>query len=244
MRIVAPRFFAVLGVPVIAGRDFTDDDRRGAEPVSIVSETIARRLFPNGEAVGKHLTWTDPVFDIFGKRVPSRIVGVVADVDDESVVPRPVLTVYQPVWQLGVAGRLFVHTAGDPYALAPEVRRVIHEISAEQPVERAATLEDVRAEVLSPDRLNAFVFSGFAGIALLVAVVGVAGVLAFSVAARTREFGVRSPSDPHACSCWRECSRRACSIAAIGIAAARLGLPSRVSRRALRPWVAEACCRC
>ena len=69
--------------------------------------------------------------------------------------------------------------------------RVIREISADQPVERAATLEDVRAEVLSPDRVNAFVFSGFAGIALLIAVVGVAGVLAFSVSARTREFGVR-----------------------------------------------------
>jgi len=73
----------------------------------------------------------------------------------------------------------------------PAVTRVIREISAEQPVERAATLEDVRAEVLSPERLNAFVFSGFAGIALLIAVVGVAGVLAFSVSARTREFGVR-----------------------------------------------------
>ena len=223
MRIVAPRFFAVLGVPVIAGRDFTDDDRRGAEPVSIVSETIARRLFPNGEAVGKHLTWTDPVFDIFGKRVPSRIVGVVADVDDESVVPRPVLTVYQPVWQLGVAGRLFVHTAGDPYALAPEVRRVIHEISAEQPVERAATLEDVRAEVLSPDRLNAFVFSGFAGIALLVAVVGVAGVLAFSVAARTREFGVRLAVGSARLQLLAGVLSEGVLIGAIGIAAGAIG---------------------
>ena len=84
-----------------------------------------------------------------------------------------------------------MRAAGDPYALVPAVTRVIREISADQPVERAATLEDVRAEVLSPERLNAFVFSGFAGIALLIAVVGVAGVLAFSVSARTREFGVR-----------------------------------------------------
>ena len=92
---------------------------------------------------------------------------------------------------MGVAGRLFVHAAGDPYALVPPVTRIIREMSADQPVERAATLEDVRAEVLAPERLNAFVFSGFAGIALLIAVVGVAGVLAFSVSARTREFGVR-----------------------------------------------------
>jgi predicted permease len=191
MRMVGPRFFDVLGVPILAGRDFTDDDRGGSEPVTIVSQSVAQRLFPNGDAVNRHLTWTDPVFSIYGKPVPSRIVGVVADVDDESVVPEPALTIYRPAWQIGVAGRLFVRAAGDPYALVPAVTRVVREMSAEQPVERAATLEDVRAEVLSPERVNAFVFSGFAGIALLIAVVGVAGVLAFSVSARTREFGVR-----------------------------------------------------
>ena len=73
----------------------------------------------------------------------------------------------------------------------PPITRIIRELSAEQPVERAATLEDVRAEVLAPDRLNALVFGGFAAVALTIAVVGVAGVLAFSVSARTREFGIR-----------------------------------------------------
>ena len=122
---------------------------------------------------------------------PRRIVGVVADVDDQSVSPQPALTVYQAAAQLPMADRLFVRTAGDPYALVPAVTRTIRAIAPDQPVERAATLEDVRAEVLSPQRVNAFVFSGFAGIALLIAVVGVAGVLAFSVSARTREFGIR-----------------------------------------------------
>ena len=96
MRMVAPGFFAVLGVPMLAGRDFTDDDRRGSEPVAIVSQSVAQRLFPNGDAVNRHLTWTDPVFSIYGKPVPRRIVGVVADVDDENVVPGPALTIYQP----------------------------------------------------------------------------------------------------------------------------------------------------
>jgi ABC-type antimicrobial peptide transport system permease subunit len=153
-----------------------------------VSQSIAQRLFPNGEALNRTVWWTDPVL---GEPTPRRIVGVVADVDDENVIPGPALTIYQPFRQAGMAGRVFVHTSGDPYALVPPVTRVIRDLSAEQPVERAATLEDVRAEVLAPDRLNAFVFSGFAGVAMLIAVVGVAGVLAFSVSARIREFGVR-----------------------------------------------------
>jgi ABC-type antimicrobial peptide transport system permease subunit len=84
-----------------------------------------------------------------------------------------------------------VRSAGDPYALVAPARRIIHELGPDQPVERPATLADIRAEVLSPERLNAFALSAFAGVALLIAVVGVAGVLAFSVSARTREFGVR-----------------------------------------------------
>ncbi len=220
LRIVAPRFFAVLGVPMLAGRDFTDDDRGTSEPVSIVSQSVAQRLFPNGDAVNRHLWWTDP---LFGTPVRRRIVGVVADVDDENVVQGPALTVYQPVRQMGVAGRLFVHAAGDPYALVPAVTRVIREISADQPVERAATLEDVRAEVLSPQRLNAFVFSGFAGIALLIAVVGVAGVLAFSVSARTHEFGVRLAIGSTPRHLLAGVLSEGVLIAAIGIAAGAAG---------------------
>ncbi|MGH8196296.1 MAG: ADOP family duplicated permease [Woeseiaceae bacterium] len=190
IRMITPGFFSVLGVPRLAGRDFTDADRAGSEPVVIVSESIAERLFPNHDALNRRLWWTE-TGPPFCSAQPCRIVGVVADVDDENVIPGPALTVYHPMRQVGVPGRLFVHASGDPYALVPEVTRIIRAISADQPVERAATLEDVRAEVLAPDRLNAFVISAFAGVALLIAVVGVAGVLAFSASARTREFGVR-----------------------------------------------------
>jgi putative ABC transport system permease protein len=188
LRLAGPGLFAVLGIPLVAGREFTERDRAGGEPVAIVSQSVAERMFPNTDALNRHVWWTE---SYLGKPLPYRVVGVVADVDDEHVLRGPAPAIYMPVHQIGYGGRLFVRAAGDPYALVPAVTRAIRAISADQPVERAATLEDVRAAVLSPERLNAFVFSGFAGIALLIAVVGVAGVLAFSVSARTREFGIR-----------------------------------------------------
>jgi hypothetical protein len=192
-RVISPGFFAALGVPIIAGRDFNDADRRGGEPVVIVSQSLAQRMFPNQDAVNRHMMWTDPVFkfvDVSG--APRRIVGVAADIDDEHVVPSPTLTVYHPFGQEQLwGGRLFVHAHSNPYALVSPITRIIRDQSADQPVERAATLEDIRAEVLTPDRLNTVVFGGFAAVALLIAVVGVAGVLAFSVSGRTREFGIR-----------------------------------------------------
>src|SRR5580693_9279728 len=121
-----------------------------------------------------------------------RVSGIAADVDDEHLVPRPTMTLYMPFGQGPLfAGRLFVHVRSDPYALISPITRTIRGLSADQPVERASTLEDVRAEVLTPDRLNTIVFGGFALVALMIAVIGVAGVLAFSVSARTREFGIR-----------------------------------------------------
>jgi ABC-type antimicrobial peptide transport system permease subunit len=152
--------------------------------------------------------------------VPGRIVGVVSDVDDESVEGAPAMTIY---YASQGGGRLFVRTAGDPYALVPAVRRIIRELSPNQAVERAATLEDVRAEVMTPERLNAFVLSGFAGIALLIAVVGVAGVLAFSVSARTREFGVRLAVGSSPRHLLVSVLGEGALIVAIGIAAGAVG---------------------
>jgi ABC-type antimicrobial peptide transport system permease subunit len=150
-------------------------------------------MFPGQDPLNRHLKWTDPVIQF----IPGfsgdfrRIVGVVADVDDENIVPGAALTVYHPIEQGMGGGRLFIHARGNPYALVTPVTQLIRQMSADQVIERAQTLEDVRAEVLTPDRLNTIVFGGFAAVALLIAVVGVAGVLAFSVSGRTREFGIR-----------------------------------------------------
>jgi putative ABC transport system permease protein len=192
LRTVSPGFFDTLGVALVAGRDFNQGDRRGGEPVVIVSESLARRMFPNQEVVNRRVMFTDPVGRFINlSPEPRRIVGVVRDLDDENVVPEPTFTIYSAFDQAIGGGRIFVHAAVDPYSIVQPISRLIREMSAEQPIERPAVLEDVRAEVLAPNRLNALVFGGFAAVAMAIAIVGVAGVLAFTVSGRTREFAIR-----------------------------------------------------
>ena len=237
-RTVSPGFFDAIGIPVLGGRDFTDADRRDADPVVIVSQSLAQRMFPNQDAVNRRFLWTDPVMQFIDVSTkPRRIVGIVADVDDENIVPGPALAVYHPFDQEIGGGRLFVHARMDPYALVPPITRIIRELSADQPVERAATLADVRAEVLAPDRLNALVFGGFATVALVIAVVGVAGVLAFSVSARTREFGIRLAvgSSPH--HLLTRVLGEGAGIAAAGIVTGAIG--GFLLARAVRAWIQD-----
>ena len=237
-RSISPGFFETLGVPLLQGRDFRDTDREGSERVVIISKSVAQKLFPGQEALNRNLRWTDGVMKFIGiSTEPRRIIGVVQDVDDENIIPSPAMTVYQPADQEGWGGRLFVRAKGDPYALVPTITRTIHDMAADQPVERASTLEDIRAEVLTPDRLNVIVFGGFAGVALLISVVGVAGVLAFSVSGRSREFGIRLALGEQPRSILTNVLREGMVMAGIGVAVgAGLGF---VCARVVGKYLAE-----
>jgi predicted permease len=223
-RFVSPGYFATLGIPLLEGRDFTEADRKEAEPVVIVSKSIAQQLFPGEVALNRHVMWTDPLIkyaDISPKA--SRIVGVVADIDDANILPQRNLTLYQPFAQGPLFGAsLVVRAKQDPYALVPTITKTIRAAAATQPVEHPSTLEDVRTEVLANNRVNAIVFGGFAALALAISLVGVTGVLAFSVSWRTREFAIRLALGAQPRRILAGVLIEGATIAAIGIAAGGL----------------------
>lgn len=224
-RFVSPGYFATLGIPLVEGRDFTEADRRGAEPVVIVSKSIADQLFAGQDAVNRHFTWTDPLIKYVNdiSPEPQRIVGILADVDDANIIPQPNMTVYSPFAQGPIFGaNLLVRTKSDPYALLPTITKTIRAAAATQPVEHASTLQDVRTEVLANNRVNAIVFGGFASLALAISIVGVAGVLAFAVSWRTREFGIRLALGAQRSRILAGVLIDGLTIAAIGVAAGGL----------------------
>ena len=113
-RSISPGFFGTLGMPLLEGRDFRDSDRDGAERVVIVSQSVAKSLFPGQDPLNRELMWTDGVMKFIGiSYEPRRIVGVVPDIDDENIIPSPAMTVYQPADQEGWQGRLFVRSKQD-----------------------------------------------------------------------------------------------------------------------------------
>lgn len=233
-RTISPGFFTSLGVPILAGRDFNALDDQNAEPVVIVSATLARQMFPGQDPINRHVYWTDPVLEFATGTAaekarltsPHRIIGVATDMDDEHIVPVPTATIYGALADGGMfGGHVFIHTTGNPYSLVTPVTKIIRDMAADEPVENAATLEDIRAKVLAPDRLNSLVFGVFAAVALLIAIVGVAGVLAFSVSARTREFGIRLALGSQPGNLLRSVVTEGVVMAAVGVmAGAAFGL--------------------
>jgi predicted permease len=220
-RFVSPGYFATLGIPLLEGRDFTEADRKEAEPVVVISKSIAQQLFPGQVALNRHVMWTDPLIK-YADISPAarRIVGVVADIDDANIIPQRNLTIYQPFAQGPLFGAcLVVRAKKDPYALVPTITKTIRAAAATQPVEHPSTLEDVRTEVLANNRVNAIVFGGFAALALAISVVGVTGVLAFSVSWRTREFAIRLALGAQPRRILAGVLIEGATIAAIGIAA-------------------------
>jgi predicted permease len=192
-RTAMPEYFSAAGIPLVKGRAFAATDGMGAAKVVIVNRTLADKLFPNEDPIGKRIAWTGEVLKFTPISPEWRtIVGVTGNTQDggQDAPPRPV--VFMPFPQeLAMSGVIVVRADTDAASLAPTVTRIIHRIAPDAPIEKVMTVKQIKDQSIAPQRLNAALVSSFGVLAVLIAAVGIAGVLAFSVSARTNEIGIR-----------------------------------------------------
>jgi predicted permease len=193
MRTASPDFFRAAGVPLIGGREFTSVDRFGSGLVVIVNQTLVDRFFPGEDPIGKRIAWTGDLLRFTPISPDWRtIVGVVANTQDGGLdaEPRPVM--FMPFDQmLAIGGGLAIRADSSAAALIPAVTRIVRRVAPTAPIENVMTIAQIKDESISPRRLNAVLVSSFGALAVIIAAVGIAGVLAFSVSARTNEIGIR-----------------------------------------------------
>ncbi len=190
---VDTKYFAAAGIPVLKGRGFEVADRRGSPRVAVLSQSFAKTLFGDQDPIGRRIAPTGEVlkFTPFNDEWRT-VVGVVGDTRDTGLDAGPTPTVFQPFAQeLILNGALVVRTSADPLALQPTIMRAIREVAPQQLIEQVATLEQVRDRAVAPRRLNAMFIASFGALAFVIAMVGIAGVLAFSVSSRTSEIAIR-----------------------------------------------------
>ena len=183
---VDPDYFSTMGIPLKAGRTFDTDDRNGSVPVVVIGESMARRLWPAENPVGQQVRW-------FEEGPYYTVVGVVGDVYQfEHDKPRGQFAAYYPS-PIGGQGQttIVVRTALDPATTARTIREVIWSVDPDQPIRAIETLDDAYGEFFATPRFYAFLMTVFAGLGLVIAGVGLYGVIAYATAQRTREFGIR-----------------------------------------------------
>lgn len=186
-RCISPEYFAAMGIPLIAGRTFTDTDQAGAPEVAIINEYLARQLFPNSSPLGERLA---------GGSTPSgpTIVGIVKDSSQRSYEVPPTGEVYIPYQQYTFAtfmSTIVARTEGEPTAFAPTLRKRVWAVNADQPVVKVETMEKMIANSIWRPRFSAWIFGVLSGLSVILAAMGVYGVVAYTSALRAREIGIR-----------------------------------------------------
>ena len=189
-RVASPNYFPTVGIPLRRGRLTTEDDRLDNHPSVLINEALAREYWPDGDPIGRDIYLGAPDNRIFPR---ATIVGIVGDTRDAGLNADPVPTVFipsgmMPTWPIY---SYIIRTATDPMALAPAIRGEIRALDASMPIRDVRTMDDILAGAVGPARWTMTLLGLFAGMALVLAGVGIFGLLSFTVAQRTRELGIR-----------------------------------------------------
>ena len=193
-RTAGPGYFSAGGIKVLNGREFATTDGVNTAKVVMLNKSLAERLFGKEDPIGRRVAWTGDVLRFIGIKENDwlTVVGVANDTKDGGLDAAALPAVFTPVTQSPFPPQAFVIRAqGDAAALAPAATKMIHEMAPQSPIEHVMTSNQIRDESVAPRRLNAMLVGSFGLLALIVAAIGIAAVLAFSVTARTNEIGIR-----------------------------------------------------
>lgn len=241
LRRITPHYFTTMRIPLIAGRAYEETDTLDSPPVAIIDASLAKRLFPGENALGKRLLRTPPA-------KPSTIIGIAPDVYDDGPAAKPRPTFYSPYLQTNnIYVTLVVRVKGDALAMRDPVRRAVWSLDRDLTPSSEAALADLMVEAVGSERLQMLMLTGFGVIALVLATVGIYGMTAYAVMSRMREIGVRLAFGATPGDVRREVIGRAIRSVSIGLlAGAALSFAAQrfasalVSGRATIEWQSAA----